>query len=130
MRYTFKIILTLVTVGLFACGRSPKSLGDKAAIDLSLVDSVTIKKWDRNDSITNVPVKLTTLQVKAIVDKWNESTGKGMCKYLPTFEMTIYLTDKKTRNFRINARTIKEDKDWCYDLGEPDFIENLLESVE
>jgi hypothetical protein len=131
MRYSFKIILTFVAIGLLACGQNSKSTGDKVILDLNVVDSLTIKRHqDINHTIVHKPIKLTGSQTKKIIDKWNSSTGTGLCKFFPVFEMTVYLNDKKTRNFRINAQSIKEDKDWCYDLGEPDFIEKLLMSTE
>jgi hypothetical protein len=129
MRYCIKIILTLLTVGHIACGQNSKSSLDKVIIDLNAVDFVTIRKWSRNDTIAYEPIKLTSSQTKIIIDKWNNSKGTGPRKYLPTFEMTVYLNDKGTRNFRINAQYIKENNDWCYDLGDADFVEKLLKSV-
>src|SRR5690348_4410724 len=105
MRYSFKIILTLATL-LFACGQKTKPLGDRAIIDLNLIDSVTLERYQGvNDSIPNKSVKLTDLQAEAIVDEWNNSTEKGICKFGVRFQMTVYLTDKKTRHFRINGQT-------------------------
>lgn len=130
MKYLIRIILSLLTIGLFSCSQNSKLLEEKASIDISLVDSVIVMKPNRNDSTTNIPIRLSRFQIKTFVDKWNESKGIGMCKYMPTYVITIYLTDKKTRDFRINGASIKEDKDWCYDLGDSDFISKLLMSNE
>ena len=124
-----KLFWTLIIAGLFSCGLNSKSLDDKVTIDLTTVDSITIKRHqDINHTIVHRPIKLTDTQVKTIIDKWNNADSKGLCKFLPVFEMTVYTSDKKTRNFRINSKSIKEDNDWCYDLGDTDYITNLLKA--
>jgi hypothetical protein len=130
MSYCIKLVLTIFTAGLIACGQSTKSPFDKLPIDLDSVDFVMLEKHQRNDTIVPEPISLTDSQAKLIADKWNNSVGKGLCKYLPEFFMTVYLKDKRKREFRINGQNIKENNDWCYDLGEPDFIEKLLNGAE
>ena len=127
MKYTLKIVWTLIIAVLFSCGQTSKSLNDKVKIELASVDSITIKRHqDINHTIVHKPIKLTADQANTIIDKWNNADSKGLCKFLPDFEMIIYTSDRKTRNFRINANSIKEDNDWCYDLGDNNFVINLL----
>jgi len=122
-----KILLALIAAGLFACGGNSKASQDKATIDLNAVDSITIKRHkDINHTVVHRPIKLTKSQVKIIVDKWNNASSTGLCIFLPVFEMAVYLKGDQTRQFRINARGIKENKDWCYDLDDREFIQKLL----
>jgi type IV pilus biogenesis protein CpaD/CtpE len=124
-----KTFWTLIIVGLCACGQKSKSLNDKVTVDLEKVDSITIKRHQEiNHTIVHKPIRLTDTQVKTIIEKWNNADSKGLCKFLPEYEMTIYTSDKKIRNFRINSKSIKEDNDWCYDLADNDFVINLLEA--
>lgn len=100
-------------------------------IDLKAVDSITIKRYQAtNHTMIHRPIKLTDSQAKIIIDTWKNAKATGLRKYLPVFEMIVFLTGNQTRNFRINANNIKEDKDWCYDLGDSDFIEKLLKRVD
>jgi len=123
-RIIFAIAISSIVYG---CNQDVKSFIDKKTLDIASIDSITIKRHqDLNHTVVHQPKKLNAFQIKLLANKWNTAIGKGPCIYIPTFEMIAYLSNGKTRSFRINSSSIKETSDWCYDLGDDKFIEKLL----
>src|SRR5688572_4145696 len=105
MRNYIKIILTLWTLGLLACSQSSKPLFDKVPIDPSEVDFIIIKRLkDSSNTTDQDSLRLTSLQTKTIIDKWNSSKETGLCKYWPKYQMTIHLKNEEKRTFRIRGQ--------------------------
>lgn len=125
MRQTI-IILTIFISAIFtACGQT-KSIGDKQAIDLATVDFIEIRNHSgQADTIQTIRKRLTTEQTKLFVDKWNIAKSNGPCKYIVLYWVDITFKDKTKRTFRVNGKNIKEKNDWCFDLSDSKYIEQL-----
>ncbi|GIK70535.1 MAG: hypothetical protein D8M18_10530 [Bacteroidetes bacterium] len=116
------IILTNLTV----CGQT-KSITDKQNIDLTSVDFIEINNNSRQVDTTQITHKrLTYEQTKLFVDKWNMAKSIGPCKYIVLYWINIIFKDGTKRTFRINGNNVKENNDWCYDIGDLAFINNAI----
>lgn len=95
-------------------------------IDPVYVDKLVITKIQReSDTILKEQKVLSPGTEIFFIEKWNEAESVGMCKYLSNFEVDVILKSGRTRNFRINGSSIKEQNDFCYDTGDSDFGKNL-----
>ena len=116
-----RLIIAILLTTLIACGQITKSTTNKSKIDLNDVDNIEIR-LQLYDTIT---VRMTDLQTKEFVTKWNNSKSEGLCKYMPKLWLAVSLTNGTTRTFRANGENIKEDSDWCFSVGDKDFFEHL-----
>lgn len=123
----WKILLIFLLIGFVSC--SKKGPWKKVLIEVDEVDSILV--WRKESASIDINtsrkyIKLSDIQVKKIIDNWNNAPSAGAWKYSPNFEMTVYL-NKNARHFRINLNHIKEDSDVTYDLGDKEFFDKLLE---
>ena len=119
-------ILTLYISTIFtACGQT-KSIGAKQSIDLTTVDFIEIRKQSgQADTIQTNRKRLTNEQNILFVDKWNAGNSNGPCKFIVLYWVDITFKDKTKRTFRVNGKNIKEKSDFCFDLGNSKYIEQL-----
>ena len=112
---------------LTACGQTKKNLLiEKTSIDIERFDRIEISKHAISPDTTKyAPKVLTDEQAKSFIDKWNHTDNPKLCKYLPSYSLTIYLKSGAIRHFRINGKNIKENNDYCIDFGDEKFFANL-----
>jgi len=112
---------------LTACGQTKKqSLIEKTSIDFERVDRLEISKHAIPPDTSKFATKvLTDEQAKSFIDKWNQTDNPELCKYLPSYSLTIYLKSGAIRHFRINGKNIKENNDYCLDFGDERFFADL-----
>jgi len=126
-------ILTLLFAATCSvCGQiKTKSIDDKQIVNFSMVVYIEIRNHlVQTDSVQTVQKRLTNEQSKIFVDTWNKAKSNGPCKYIVLFWVDIKLKDGTTRTFRINGKNVKENNDWCYDLGDNSFISQLMSGNE
>jgi hypothetical protein len=125
-------LTTLFAATFSACGQTKtKSIGDKQTVDFSMVEYIEIRNHSgQTDTIQTAPKRLTNEQSKIFVDSWNKAKPNGPCKYIVLFWVDIKLKDSTTRTFRINGKNVKENNDWCYDLGDNAFLTQLISGYE
>jgi hypothetical protein len=114
---TFAFFLTIVT---FSFGQSKiKSITDKSNIDFKTVDYIEIRNHSGlSDSVKTIRKHLSSEEAKSFVDKWNGSSSIGPCKYLVAYWIDVTLKDGTKRTFRTRGKSIKENNDQCFDLGD------------
>ncbi|MBJ7428253.1 MAG: hypothetical protein JHD28_04760 [Bacteroidia bacterium] len=127
------VILTfLLIVILTACGQTKsKSENEKSTLDFDQIDHIEIIKRSIPPDTKNYAVKvLTKVQVKSFSDKWNQTTKSELRKYLPSYNLTVYLKSGATRHFRIVGKYIKENNDYCFDFIDANYFSNLYSNAE
>lgn len=128
------IVITF-SIFLYCCATEPtenvqtklSQYGDKKSIDITIIDYIEIKKHplqqlENKDSISR---RLTPELSNLFANKWNNAKSKGPCKMGVQYWLYIYLKDGTKRTFRANGQTIKENNDWCLDIGETDYFKKL-----
>lgn len=131
---TTKITITLtllLTIFLTACGQTKsKSTNEKKPFDFDRIDRIEISKHSTPPDTTNFDLKvLTKEQVKSFSDKWNQADKSELRKYLPSYNLTVYLKSGATRHFRIGGKYIKESDDYCFDFGDDNYFSNLYSNA-
>lgn len=131
---TTKLTLTLtllLTVFLTACGQTKrKSTNEKSPFDFDRIDHIEISKHSTPPDSTNYPLKvLTKEQVKSFSEKWNQADKSELRKYLPSYNLTVYLRNGATRHFRIGGKYIKESNDYSFDFGDDNYFSNLYSNA-
>lgn len=101
---------------------------EKKKITISEINYIEIHK---NESGQRNPThKLTSEQLKDFVNKWNDSKGTGICKYWSNFNITVYSKNNLIpRKFRTNNNSIKENNDYCFDVGTEKYFEKIWEQL-
>jgi hypothetical protein len=126
-------ILTIILITcLTACAQTKtRSVDDKKIIDLKTVDNIKIRNHSvQEDTLPILTKQLASEQIKKFVDKWNTAKSIGPSIFVAHYVINITLKDGSTRTFRINGQSIKENNDWCFDLGDTKFIEQLWNETE
>ena len=128
MKHTTFIFAVLFASIFFSCEQTNvKSFDDKQLIDLSKVEYIEIRNQSGiNDTIQKTPKRLTKEQSKLFVESWNKADPNGPCKYIAVYWVNVKLKDNTTRTFRINGNNAKENNDFCYDIGDSKFTEQML----
>lgn len=117
-----KQLIGLLSLFIFmACGHG-KHTDDRRMIDLSKVDFIKICR--QQDTAQNCKL-LTNEQAHLFVKKWNKSKSTGPCKYIVLYWIKVMFKDGTERIFRLNGKDIKSEDDWCYDLDDSQYIEQL-----
>lgn len=127
---TTKLTVTLtllLSIFLTACGQTKsKSTNEKSPFDFDRIDRIEISKRSTPLDTTNYALKvLTKEQVKSFSDKWNKADKAELRKYLPSYNLTVYLKSGATRHFRVGGKYIKETNDYCFDFGDDNYFSNL-----
>lgn len=133
MKTKFTVTLTfLLIIILTACGQTKsKSKNEKSTFDLDQIDRIEIFKYSTHLDTKNYAVKvLTKAQVKSFSNKWNQSDKSELRKYLPSYNLTVYLKSGATRHFRIVGKYIKESNDYCFDFIDANYFSNLYSNAE
>ena len=108
-----------------------KSIGDKQPIDYLTVDFIELHNQSvKVDTVSANSKKLTIEQAKIFIDKWNRSKAIGLYKFITLYRVDITFKDGTKRSFRINGKNIKENTDYCFDLGDSQFIERLWSQIK
>jgi hypothetical protein len=126
-------ILTIIMITcLTACAQiKTRSVDDKKTIDLTTVDNIKIKNQSVQEDTLPILIKqLTSQQIKIFVDKWNNAKSMGPSIFVALFMIDITFVNGSKRTFRINGQSIKENNDWCFDLGDSKYIEQLWNETE
>lgn len=121
-------ILTLIVSTTFtACGQTKtKSNFEKSNIDIETINFIEIRnKAGQSDTLENKTKRLTKDQQKLFVEKFNSSKSNGLRKAIPLYFIDVHLKDGTKRNFRVNGQYIKENNDYCFDLGDSKLIETI-----
>ncbi len=132
---TTKLTVTLtflLTIFLTACGQTKsKSTNEKSTFDIELIDRIEISKRSTPPDTTSFAVKvLTKVQVKSFSDKWNQTDKSELRKYVPSYNLTVYLKGGTTRHFRIGGKYIKESNDYCFDFVDENYFSDLYSNSE
>jgi len=132
LRQIAYILTFILSILLMACGQTKtKSVGDKQNIELAAIDNVELRKHQYQKDSLNINLKLLNgEQSKWLVDKWNNAKSNGICTYIPTFWLAIHFKDGSKRTFRINGQSIKESNDYCFDLGDNLYLDQLWTKTE
>ncbi len=120
--------MILLTASLLTgCGQiKMQPLIEKKSIDIERVDRIEIsKRAIPTDTIKFALKVLSDEQAKSFVDKWNHIDNSELRKYLPSYNLTIYLKSGAIRHFRIGGKYIKENNDYCLDFGDEKFFTDL-----
>ncbi len=126
------VILTfLLTIFLTACGQTKsKSTNEKSPFDFDRIDRIEISIRSTPPDTTNYALKiLKNVQVKSFSDKWNQADKPELRKYLPSYNLTVYLKSGATRHFRIGGKYIKESNDYCFDFVDDSYFSNLYSNA-
>lgn len=111
---------------LFACDSNQVGKDNRAFIQPSSVTSMIIRKTELVADSSYIAEKtLSKNNENHFLLTWNAAEPKGMCKYAPQYEVLVTLKSGRTRKFRINGSSIKEQNDFCYNTGDSDFGNNL-----
>ncbi|MFP4026057.1 MAG: SecDF P1 head subdomain-containing protein [Thiohalospira sp.] len=128
----FSILIFLITSSLLtSCGQTKKkSTIDKVTIDIQRVDKIEISKGvltaDSSDSSLKI---LTKEQIDLFATNWNKTDNPTLRKYLPSYNLTLYLKHGAIRKFRTGGRYIKENNDYCYDFIDSNFFATIYENA-
>ena len=130
-----KLSLTLSFLLIFSLTASgqtkSKSTNEKNSIDFDRIDRIDISKLSRSPDTINFPLKtLTKEQVKSFSEKWNQTDKSELRKYLPSYNLTVYLKTGATRHFRISGKYIKEIDDYCFDMDDDNYFANLYSDAK
>lgn len=124
---TFIILTFIVSTTFSACGQTKtKSNFEKTNIDIVTVDFIEIRnRAGQPDTLENQTKRLTNDQKNLFSEKFNSSKSNGLRKAIPLYFIDVHLKDGTKRNFRVNGQYIKENNDYCFDLGDSKFIETI-----
>lgn len=115
------IALFILSILILIGCKISRSNGSKAEINLADVESITI-----GDGLEDsTAITLVRSDVITFVNKWNSSTPKGMCKYRPEHWFIVKMKDGSTRKFRQGGETMKENNDYCFDVGSNEAYKGL-----
>jgi len=131
---TIKLTITLtflLTIFLSACGQTKSNVtNERSSIDFDKIDRVEITKLSTPSDSVNLSLKiLTTEQVKSFSDKWNQSNKSELRKYIPLYNLTVYLKSGTTRHFRVSGKYIKENNDFSFDFADDNYFTNLYSNA-
>ena len=84
----------------------------------------------QTDTAYSLSYKLSIQQSQRFTEAWNSSSSTHLCKYYPSYWVTVILTDSSRRTFRLSKKTIKENNDYCFQVDDSTFIERLWEDVQ
>lgn len=119
--YKYFIFLLSLLILMNSCGQfSEKLYTNKQKIILENVEFINIRK-----QVSDSAHCLNSNQCSAFVDKWNNAEYTGLGIYMASYVIEVKLKDGEYRSFRINGASIKENTDYCFDLGDSKFIEAL-----
>ena len=129
MRYI--ATLTLLVIALFSFGQTKtKSPNNELTIGKEQVTRIEIRNHSgQADSIKTITHMFNEAMTNDLIDRLNNSKSTGPCKYIVLYWLDVYLEDGTKRTFRINGRSIKENNDWCFDIKDSDFAENLWKKL-
>lgn len=124
--FTIVLLLTLT-----ACGQTiSNGSGEKQDIIFDEVESVEIENSSFGQSDEKINHKiLTNAQVKIFAAQWNSSKSTGPCKFRQTYGLFVTLKDGTKRTFRANGPSIKEEKDYCFEISDDQFFANLYNNA-
>ena len=122
----------LILTSLTSCGQvKSKSIGDKKALDLNTIKFIEIRNhYGGKDSVQTIYKKLNSAQTKIFVDKFNSAKPSGLYKYIVEYWVDVHLKDGTKRVFRVNSSNIKEDNDYCFDLGDKNYLKYLWSTIK
>ncbi len=132
---TTKLTITLTFI-LSICttvfGQTERNFSnEKCLIEVDRIDRIEISTKSNQDDSSTLSLKtLTKEQVISFSQNWNNADSLGRARFLPLFNLTIYLNSGATRHFRINGKYIKESNDYCYDLNDDNYLSNLYANAE
>jgi hypothetical protein len=132
MRQLTYILTFIVSTTFTASGQTKtKSNFEKSNIDIETVDFIEIKnRVGQSDTLDNLTKRLTDDQKNQFVEKFNNSKPNGLRKAIPLYFIDVHLKDGTKRSYRINGQYIKENNDYCFDLGESKFIESIWNELK
>lgn len=121
-----KILLPILFITLTVCGQNNSKTfsSERHPIQIDSVETIYLKK----SSIDKDSIRLDSGQIKAFVEKWNNSESVGLYKYLPEYWMIIREKNGSIRKFRTNKDKIKENNDWAFSIGDTAFINSIWNS--
>ncbi len=127
MRQLSFILILIISTTFTACEQTKsKSYFEKINIDIELVDFIEIKNTaGQSDTLENQTKPLTNNQKKLFVEKFNSSKFNGQRKAIPLYFIDVHFKDETKRSFRINGQYIKENNEYCFDLGDGSLIESI-----
>ena len=122
----------LILTSLTSCGQvKSKSVGDKKPLDLNAIKFIEIRNHHGGaDSVKTIYKRLNTSQTKIFVDKFNSAKSSGLYKYIVEYWVDVSLKDGTKRIFRVNSSNIKEDNDYCFDLGDKNYLKTLWTTIK
>jgi hypothetical protein len=127
VRHLTYILIFIVLTTFTACGQTKsKSNFEKLIIDIETVDYIEIRnRAGLSDTLNKLTKRLTDEQKNRFIEKYNNSKPNGLRKAIPLYFIDVNLKDGTKRNFSINGQYIKENNDYCFDLGNSKFIESI-----
>jgi len=127
VRHLTYILIFIVSTTFTACGQTKsKSNFEKLIIDIETVDYIEIKnRAGQSDTLMNLTKRLTDEQKNPFIEKYNNSKPNGLRKAIPLYFIDVILKDGTKRNFSMNGQYIKENNDYCFDIGDSKFIEKI-----
>lgn len=128
----FSILIFLIAANLMtSCGQSNKKVSiDKVPIDIPRIDKIEISKRAFPPDSVDYSLKfLTKEHTDLFAGNWNKTDNGTLRKYLPSYNLTLYLKHGAIRKFRVGGRYIKENNDYCYDFADTNFFERLYENA-
>ena len=130
-RRTF-ISTILILTSLTSCGQvKNKSVGDKKPLDLNAIKFIEIRHHHHGvDTVNRIYKRLNPSQTQIFVDKFNSAKSSGLYKYIVEYWVDVSLKDGTKRIFRVNSSNIKEGNDYCFDLGDKNYLKNLWTTIK
>jgi len=119
-------ILIIFTLVVSSCGFQKSQSFGKKSIDKDSVDYIVIEQWHKDSSA----FRLNNKQINDFIDKWNNSSSVGLYKYIAEYDLTVHFKNGLLRNFRINTEKIKENNDYCYNILDKDFFNNVWQQAK
>ena len=65
------------------------------------------------------------LLINALILEFNSAKSSGLYKYIVEYWVDVTLKDGTKRILRVNSSNIKEDNDYCFDLGDTNYLKIL-----
>ena len=87
MKFTIFLNVILTTI-LVSCGLSKSKYAHQTPIDIESVDYITIRNQS-TDTIQATTKRLTLEQTKSFIDKWNNASTIGPCKYMAKYKIEV-----------------------------------------
>jgi len=95
---------------------------DKVALNFNTVKCIEIRNNHGSKAITK---RLNIPETKRFIVTFNSAKPNGLFKFIVQYWVDVSLKDGRKRIFRVNGSNIKEDSDYCFDLGDDDFLRTL-----